>query len=153
MATDITSQQTALLRSLLSPARIRRLLDAEVLLGDKAYTALDLMTDVQDGVWSEVGTEKVKIDPLRRNLQRTYLENMKAELAPKPEAPQGQGVPFPIQGGGETGSGDFKAIARDVLTTLKSKIDAAVPKAADAITRVHLQEASHEIDAMLTDKK
>lgn len=140
VASDVMNQQTGLLRSLLAVNRIRRLEDAEVLLGDQAYSALELLADVQDGVWSELTKDSVKVDPLRRNLQRTYLEIMRTELAPE---------------GGNDGSGgtDFKAIAHDTLKKLKEQVHAAIPKAGDAITRVHLQETERTLHELLTEKK
>ena len=63
VASDVQGQQTALLRSLLGGGRMRRLGDAEVLLGDKAYSATELVNDVQDGVWAELQGEAIRIDP------------------------------------------------------------------------------------------
>jgi hypothetical protein len=151
VASDVMSQQSSLLRSLLAGNRIRRLQDAEVLLGDKAYNALDLVADVQEGVWSELHSDAVKIDPLRRSLQRTYLEILRSELMP-PKTDTTPGLPF-SDVGGPSGSTDFKAIGHDALRKLKEQVESAIPRSGDSITRVHLQEAAREINELLTEKK
>jgi len=155
VASEITSQQTALLRSLLGNGRVRRLMDAEVLLADKAYTATELVNDVQDGVWSELAGDTsqngLRIDSLRRNLQRMYLEVLKNELAPKDEAKP----PVSLFGEdlGAGGSSDFRAIAREAVTLLKQRVATSIPRASDSITRAHLKECARDIDAMLAEKK
>ncbi len=154
VASEVTSQQSALLRSLLGGGRVRRLMDAEVLLADKAYTATDLVNDVQDGVWSELAGETsqsgLRIDSLRRSLQRTYLEVLKSELLPKDDARPAVS-PFGDDLGG--GGSDFRAIAREAVTLLKQRVTANIPRASDSITRAHLKECARDIEAMLAEKK
>lgn len=149
MASDVMTQQASLLKSLLSGERINRLMDAEVLAGDKAYSSVDLLTDLQDGIWSELTGEGIKIDPLRRNLQRTYLEILHNELAPT----KTDGTPQTPALGGPSGSNDFRAVARESPRKLLESVNAAIPKSGDAITRIHLQEAARTIKELLLEKK
>ena len=88
-ATDIAQQQRLLLQSLLGAGRLARLADAELLNPDKAYTAVELVEDLQDGLFVELKTDAPKIDPLRRQLQRAYLDILKAEF--QPPAARGSG--------------------------------------------------------------
>ena len=46
VANDISGQQKALLQSVLSSSRVRRLMDEEILLQDKAFTVMELLQDV-----------------------------------------------------------------------------------------------------------
>ena len=63
--------------SLLSSARIARLVEQEAIDGAAAYRPLDFLADVRKGIWSEVyGTAPVRIDAYRRNLQRAYVETL-----------------------------------------------------------------------------
>ena len=48
------NQQKAMLENLLSGRRFHRMMDAEALAPDKAYTAIEFLNDVQDGIWSEL---------------------------------------------------------------------------------------------------
>ena len=138
LSNDISGQQKTLMLSLLSVNRIRRLMDEELLQPDKAYTVMDLLSDVQDGLFSELNAEKPKIDVLRRGLQRAYLEYIKSELAPSKE---------------DGGSTDFRAVARVAMKRLNGRIVTALAKTQDAITDVHLQDCQREIEAMLERKK
>jgi hypothetical protein len=158
VSSDITSFQNSLLRSLLSGGRLKRLQDGEVQEGDKAYSVSDLVDDLQAGIWSELSTDGAKIDPLRRNLQRTYLDIMKNAISPKPEEPAPAAAPTgpgPRRGGpgGESAAGpeDLKAVGRDALGRLREKL--ANAKAGDAITRVHIKDCLAEVDAILKEKK
>ena len=153
VADDIMGQQRNLLESLLSAKRFRLLMDGEVLSPESSYSALQLLADVQDGLWSELKDKQPAVDVLRRNLQRAYLEHIKSELGPKEAATS---RPFPDVGeeGPSSGRGtDFRAVARASLKNLAGLIDQAVPRTEDAITRVHLQDCRGEIDLILNPKR
>src|SRR5207302_2413648 len=96
VSSDISGQQKALLQSLLSSSRVRRLMDDELLLQDKAYTVIELLNDVQGGLFRELTMAEPKIDVLRRGLQRAYLERLQSELLPGKASGQG-----PIAFGGD----------------------------------------------------
>src|SRR5262249_36095476 len=108
VANDIGAMQKGLMQSLLASARIRRLMDDELLQPDRAYTVTELVNDVQDGIFSELKTEKPRIDVLRRGLQRAYLDHLKSEPLPSKESPA-QGPAFI---GGDHGTTGFGALAR-----------------------------------------
>ncbi len=57
VANDVLAMQKSLLQSLLSHGRLNRLFDAEVLAPDGAYTVVELVNDLQDGLWSELKAE------------------------------------------------------------------------------------------------
>jgi hypothetical protein len=146
VSSDISAQQKGLLHSLLSPARMRRLMDDELLLQERAYTVMDLINDVQYGVWSELHTAKPRVDALRRVLQRAYLEHLKTELAPsKDDSSRGMIV--------QADTTDFRAVARDALQRLQQQVQSAMNKPGDAITAAHLQESAREIETLLAHKK
>ena len=87
MLDRIRTGQQRVLNSLLSSARIARLVEQEAIDGAAAYRPLDFLADVRKGIWSEVyGTAPVKIDAYRRNLQRAYVET----LARPHQRPQAQ---------------------------------------------------------------
>lgn len=147
VATDLSGTQKGLMQNLLSSGRIRRLMDEELLQGDKAYTVTELVNDVQNGIFSELNSEKPKIDVLRRGLQRAYLDHLKAELIP---AKDGGGPVFLGDGGG---SSDFRAVARVALKRLQGQVRVAEGRTTDAITVAHLEDCAREIEAMLAHKK
>jgi hypothetical protein len=142
VSNDISGQQKALMLSLISSGRIRRLMDDELLMPDKAYTVTELLNDVQDGVFTELKSEKPKIDVLRRGLQRAYLDHLKSELLPEKDG-GGKGAFF---GGGDTT--DFRAVARVSLRRLQGQVNTGISHAKDPITLAHLDDCKREIDAM-----
>jgi hypothetical protein len=143
---DVARQQRALLGSLLSANRLNRLADAELLDPAKAYTAVELVGDLQDGLFSELKTSAPKIDPLRRQLQRAYLDILKAEF--NPPAPNG-----PIVLSVRTAS-ELRAVGRLMLTNLETQLAQARTKATDVATRAHIDDLRSEISAILAaDKK
>jgi hypothetical protein len=153
VANDVASQQKAILTSLLSASRLNRLFDAEVLSGDKAYTVVELVGDVQAGLFSELKADAPKVDPLRRNLQRVYLDLLKKEFdaeAP-PSGPGGR--PLPLFGDDAGRVTELRAVARVALGRLEKQIVAAQPKAKDAATQAHLEDLLAEVRAILADAK
>jgi hypothetical protein len=156
VADEVMSQQKALLRGLLSGRRFRLLMDAEVLNGQKTYSALQFLTDVQDGVWAEVRLSQPAVGPVRRALQRAYLEHLKGELSTKEAAPVVARVPrrggLALADAGSKGT-DFRAVARASLQGLATQLEAALPRAEDAMTKVHLLDCQREVKLILNPKE
>ena len=149
-AADIARQQRALLGSLLSANRLARLADAELLSPEKAYTAVELVADLQDGLFSELKTDAPKIDPLRRQLQRSYLDILKSQFQ---SAPAPTGLPS-IPGAGAPPTSELRAVARHSLGKLATQLEAAKAKAKDPVTSAHIDDLIGEITALLAaDKK
>jgi hypothetical protein len=156
VADDVMSQQTSLLENLLSGRRFHQLMDAEALGPDQAYTAMQFLTEVQDGIWSELKAPQACVDVCRRHLQRAYLDYFKRELNLK-ETPALRPV---VPGDGDTvrlfsastRETDFRAVARAALQDLDKQLLAAIPQTPDAMTKVHLQNCRHEIDLILNPK-
>jgi Met-zincin/Domain of unknown function (DUF5117)/Domain of unknown function (DUF5118) len=155
VADEVMNQQRALLESLLSGRRFNQLMDEEVL-GEQAYSALDFLADVQDGVFSELKAKSPQIDICRRHLQRTYLDYLKKELdhkdsvAARPAGPRDSESARVFSA--TTHETDFRAVARAALTALAEHLQAAIPQAHDAMTKAHLQECRHEVERILNPK-
>lgn len=64
------SAQVGVLNNLMSPARLARLIDAEAREGDM-YSAIEMMDDTRNGVWSELRANR-NVEIHRRHLQRAY---------------------------------------------------------------------------------
>jgi hypothetical protein len=124
----IRTAQSRVLSSLLSSGRIARMSDIEAIDGAAAYRSVDLLTDVRRGVFSELDAASVKIDPYRRNLQRAFVDL----AASRVNAANG-------------GADDNRALFRGELTALDASARGAVPKAADAEARRHLQDLRAQI--------
>jgi hypothetical protein len=75
----------------------------------------------------------VQIDPYRRNLQRAYLDAMSDKINSRI-------------------SGESRPLARGELRTLDTSVRAAIAKAADRTTRLHLQDVRDQIARILDPK-
>ena len=90
----LATRQATVLTSLLSPARLGRLADAEELDAANAYPLTEFLSDIKSNVWSGAAP-----DANRRALQRVYVERLAAIINP-PAAPAGAAGPGGGRGGG-----------------------------------------------------
>ncbi len=154
--TAVTSQQRQILSSLLSASRLGRLFDGEVLLGDKAYTPVELVDDLQAGIFSELKDGTPKIDPIRRQLQRAYIDILKNEFTPQSLDAGGPILPGRRGGGfGEAPprASELRAVARVALAKLEKELGSAKGKAKDIATIAHVGDLQAEIKAILAEEK
>lgn len=146
VANDLMTQQKATLNSLLSGSRLNRLFDAEVMGADKAYSVVELVSDLQEGLFSELKDAAPKVDPIRRNLQRAYIDILKKEFEDAPAAGGGGAIPrFPVFDEGGSRVSELRAVARVSLSKLAKQIEAAEPKTKDIATLGHLEDLLSEI--------
>lgn len=152
---SVTSSQKMLLTNLMSRARLTRLIDGEVQDPDNAYTVGELVADVQAGVWKELGDDKVKVDPIRRALQREFIDLLKAEF----ENRQGGSGGIIVSGGriieldAPSRSSELRAVARVALKGLHKQIEEAQGKAKDGATKAHLADCLSSIEEALESGK
>jgi hypothetical protein len=129
----IFSLQQAVLNSMLSPGRLTRLQEHEAILGDQAYSIAQLLADVRAAIFSEMaGGDVFKIDPYRRNLQRSYVELLGNRLTAAPAASPSM-------------KDDSRGAIRAELKILRSSIEAKVAGAADTATRNHMEDLKDQI--------
>jgi hypothetical protein len=153
MINRINGAQGRVLARLLDDQRLNRLIENQALATSPGatYSLADMLDDVRRGIFSELDGGRVSIDPYRRGLQNVFLTRIDEKLNPKPEddnAPQFQfGPPQPPL------SEDAKAMLRGELISLRSAIRAAIPRAANRETQLHLQGAEHRIDEILDPNK
>ncbi|MBW3533939.1 MAG: zinc-dependent metalloprotease [Gemmatimonadetes bacterium] len=144
----IRTAQKRVLGTLLDASRLNRMVEYEALAADAAdvYSVAELMEDVRAGVWDELGDARVAVDVYRRNLQRAYLEVVDAELNP----PEREGPPPPFGGNAEPAyASDVRPVLRGELRELDRQAGAALPRAADRMTRLHLEDVRAEIERIL----
>jgi len=138
----LVNLQQAVLNNLLRQNRVSRLQDHQAILGDQAYTVVELLADLRSGIFSELEAERVSVDPYRRNLQRAYIDILTGRLAPPPQsgaqaspmAPRSSGPAFAIT------NDDSRAAIRAELKDLVTAFTTKAPGAADAVTKAHLED-------------
>jgi hypothetical protein len=117
------------------------------------YTLEDMLADVRHGVWTELSASRVHIDAFRRNLQFAYLDQVDAKLNP-PAAPAARPRNLPPQFAYLFAPvpDEAQAALRGELVAVDAEAKAALSRAADQETRVHLAEVRHRIDRILNPK-
>ncbi|HUA59318.1 MAG TPA: zinc-dependent metalloprotease [Verrucomicrobiae bacterium] len=152
----VHAAQSTVLSALLNSQRFARLIEQEALDGTAAYSPVEFLGTVRKGVWKELDGPTVKIDPYRRALQHTYLDDVNAKLNPTGGTAAAAGRGGGGGAGGRGGRGgpsvDEKPLYRAELRTLSNSIAAAIPKAADPETKAHLEGARDEIAKILDPK-
>jgi hypothetical protein len=126
------ASQNRVLNNLFRPDRIERLIEQEALLGSEAYSLEEMMADVRAGIWSELPARSVSINAFRRNLQRGWLNLMDSRL-------NGETAP----------DNDLKPLIRGELQELDTLLERARSRAADRISRLHIDDARARIADIL----
>ena len=127
----IRTSQRSILNFLLSADRVSRLVEQGAV-GEIGYRPVDFLTDVREGLWTELSQPTVMTDPFRRNVQRLYLEIVDARLSSD-----------------EAQWNDMRALLREQLRTLASDVDEARSRAGDEETLAHLNDVLDEIGVLL----
>jgi hypothetical protein len=130
-ADRILSGQTALLRSLLSERRIKRMAEQATRDRSGTYLPITMLDDLTSGIWSELEGSSVEIDLYRRNLQRAYVEDLIAAVdQTKPTT-------------------DLPALARGELRKIVASINGCAGKSMDETTRLHLDDTKARVTRAL----
>lgn len=133
--------QAGVLNNLLSPSRIARLIESERRESGDVYTAIEMMDDTRNGVFSELRANR-NIDVHRRHLQRAFIERMDYLMNEEPTGFFGRNV--------DVSQSDIRPIVRNQLNILRRDITNRINAGnIDRVTRVHLEDARHRIDELL----
>ncbi len=127
----VLASQLQVLSGLMSEPRAKRLADQDAATapGQPRYSLAQMMTDVQRGIWSELYTPQVAIDPYRRNLQRAYITLLTPRLT--------------------GGLSESRPVARGVLMETKTAIKTALLRATDPATKMHLVDCNQALQEAL----
>ncbi|WP_207495721.1 zinc-dependent metalloprotease [Aridibaculum aurantiacum] len=145
------SAQESILTSLMSNDRLSRLQASALRFGDsKAYNAIELLNDIQSGLFTELNSKKA-IDFYRRGLQKSYVTKLDNMLNP----PSSSGMVIMIGGSSSAGSStrnDMPAIARGQLLKLRTQVNAAIAGTTDNMSKLHLLDLQERIKRALDPK-
>ena len=129
--------QAGVLHLVLQPARMQRLIEAEVRGSGEAYSLSDMMGDVRGAVWTELA-RAAPIGTYRRNLQRAYLERMEWLMGDEAESDEV-----------DVSQSDIHAVVRGELEALRADAGRAAGRTSDPTTRLHLRDVVARIDHIL----
>jgi hypothetical protein len=142
----VVQTQKALLEDMLFPVRFRALEDAEMVKAGSGMVASEYLSLVQAGVFRELTAPQPKIDIYRRELQRAYIDQLKAFTG---DVQRFSNFNQMMASAFSSFSIDLRAASVDALRTLQRDTRAAVPRAADKPTRLHLAQLDREIEQIL----
>ncbi|MEZ0483173.1 zinc-dependent metalloprotease [Fibrella aquatica] len=153
----IRTLQETTLNSLIDVGRLSRLIETGAgSAGKPGYTLIEFMTDLQNGIYSELSSSKT-IDVYRRNLQKAYAEKLMSVLS----TPASAGSGAAQAAGGRFNPGpmtdirksDIMSVARGQLVSLQRSIAAAMPRQTDTMSKYHLADLQARIQSALDPKK
>jgi hypothetical protein len=142
----LQSTQMVVLNAMLSASKYRALNDIEAVHPDKAYPLTEYLSDVQKGLWQELESPTPAVHPMRRALQRAYLNMLETQMMSFKN--DNAAVDSYFFDGDARGT-DIRAVARASLRTLLDSINTALPNTADSMTKAHLEDARDKIESML----
>ena len=145
---EIRQRQVGIVNMVLDPQRLARMIEAEAMLGDEAYTLAEMMEDLRTGIWSELRRGE-EINPFRRSLQRGYVERLEYLMTEEVEPPPAQFRAFIAFTPVDVSQSDIRPYVRGELTTLRREVAAAVSRTSDRATQLHLRDTLARIDDIL----
>ncbi|MBT8405692.1 MAG: zinc-dependent metalloprotease [Gemmatimonadetes bacterium] len=148
----IRAYQELAVQRFLNHARIARMIEHQAFLGDATYTPTEMLDDVREIVWRELG-EGSAIDTYRRNQQRAYLEqahHLLHEAESDSWSPPrsgnlrvGNNDDPPLNADLHIAQSDIRPLIRDQLQLLRGEIEARLDTGVpDRMTRIHLEDAA-----------
>lgn len=151
-AEKVRSVQSRYLNRLLSFDRIGRLIDTESFESDY-YSALEMMEDTRNGIWSELD-RSASVDLYRRNLQRTYLNRMEYLMTDDGPEPHRRRPGYTAERSlrYEVSASDVRPLVRGELKALQTKLRATRNQRVNKITRYHYEDALARIEQLLDPK-
>jgi hypothetical protein len=146
----IRGVQTRTLNNVLDLQRMTRMIENETLNGSKAYTLVEMMNDLRNGIWSELRSGK-NIDTYRRNLQRAHVERLGYLMTAKDvQAMRASSyvklTPVTVK------QSDIIPVVRGELNRLKRDAQNAANATTNTLKKYHLQDIVERIDAILEPK-
>jgi hypothetical protein len=143
--------QTRIISSILDFGRLARMIENEALHGAQAYSLVNMINDLQNGLWSELKKGN-KIDTYRRNLQRAYIERLSYLMTESQNPATGWARTYGNQTRVLVSQSDIRSVARGQLNKLKEDIEKGVKRVSDTNTKYHLRDVIARIDTILDEK-
>ncbi|HET7360349.1 MAG TPA: zinc-dependent metalloprotease [Salinimicrobium sp.] len=144
----ISSLQERTLNNLLDFGRMARLIENHTINGDRAYSLLDMMTDLREGIWSELETGK-EIGVYRRNLQRAYIDRMEYLMTEKQEPIPERYRDWITRSNIDVGQSDIRPAVRGELLVLQRNLENSLGRSNDTMTNYHLRDALKRVNLIL----
>ena len=100
---------------------------------EQVYTIDELLTDVRNGMWSELKTAQPVINSNRRALQKSWIENISRVLKEASTVPQPGSTSLDLT------TTDIPAVVRVQMNAVLEQCKAAEAHSVDPMTKAHLR--------------
>ncbi|MDN3548834.1 zinc-dependent metalloprotease [Mucilaginibacter aquaedulcis] len=135
----IEDTQVKVLNSLMDIQLINEILGESKLYGKQVFSGPEYLQFIYRSIWRELdGKGPVLISSYRRNLQKSYFQNLLVILSAKDEPST------------ET---DASSLIRANFDGLKAKINSAIPRTHDQLTLYHLKDLQNRIKDVTVNRK
>lgn len=147
----IRSIQERTLKNIMSLGKMARLVENEAAIGNEAYTLVEMMDDLRQGIWSELSSGK-EIDTYRRNLQKAHIDRLAYLMTAENQKKLSDYGGYRKSTAVNTSQSDIRSVARAELNILKRNIRNAMGRTSDRMSKYHLEDVSERIDQILDPK-
>lgn len=142
----VVNAQKRILSEMLQPVRFRVLEDVESLAPGTGLNAYGYLDTVRDSVFREAKTGAPKVDIYRRELQRDFVEHLKAFSG---EIQRFKSFSFAIASAQTDLLIDLRPAALQSLKDVKSILADAEKRSVDRVTRQHFAQLAREVEKLL----
>ena len=147
----IRKSQSNNLKKILDFARLARVIENNALNNNKSYSLIEMLNDLQSGIWSELRTSSA-ITVYRRNLQKAYIERMNYLINKKQSEITGIEKYTLKRTKVNINQSDIISVCRGKLEELKIQIKKRLPTYRDEYSKYHLKDMINRIDSTLESK-
>ncbi len=148
---QLRNLQERTIDDLLDFGRFARMMENEEL-NDDAYSSLEMMQDLREGLFKELKSGS-EISRPRRNLQRSYITRMHELMTEEQSALPARFRRFIDRSNIEVQNSDIRPLVRGELNILKRNLERGLRRTSDTMSRYHIEDAIERIDNILNPKE
>lgn len=130
----VNSTQETILSTMMAPATLIKLVEAEASFPGKTYPLMHYMEDLDEVMWNELRTNDT-ISTYRRNLQRLYVSKLLDLIGSSSRL--------------DKYAGDISAVVMQRLEEIDGKLRKAVPKTKEPMTKYHLKYLQGKVSGVV----
>jgi hypothetical protein len=127
----ISEKQKVILLDLLNNNRLDNIVEMQ-LVSEDSYKLSEFFQDLNKGIWSELESTDIKVNPYRQETQMTYINILKSKLQTDISKSRGDSY--------------RKSVIQNTLNKLSIKLKKAIKKTKDVVTKSHLELCLMEIN-------
>lgn len=144
----IRNTQERTLNNILDFGRMARLIENEEINGQEAYGLLDMMTELREGIFSELNRGG-NIETYRRNLQRAYIDRLEYLMTEEQASIPARYRSWISRTNVDVAQSDIRPVVRGELRNLQRDLRNSIGRSRDTMSKYHLQDALERVNLIL----